>query len=229
MANNKVVYGDTVIMDITDTTAEAEDVVTGKAFYNNAGVRTVGTGSAKMDIVSNPTAGDVLTTDANGQAQDSGVGINSVALKSELPTIDQTFDGTSANAQSGVAIQSQVTNLQNQIDGLGEPFRLQDFTQQINLTIPHCNQDIPNTSIPNVDIDLNVIDPTGALNQSFAIAGLAKYEVYDATSGGNRINCWPVCSFSMNSQRVLRVRMMCAGTTGKTALRIAGALLLKHR
>ena len=150
-------------------------------------------------------------------------------MKSELPTIDQTFDGTSANAQSGIAIQTQVDDLQTQIDGLGEPFRLQDFTQQINLTIPHCNQDIPNTSIPNVDIDLDVIDPTGQLNQNFAIAGLAKYEVYDAASGGNRINCWPVCSFSMNSQRVLRVRMMCAGSTDKSARRISGALLLKHR
>ena len=182
-----------------------------------------------MDLVDNPTSGNLLTTDANGQAQDSGQALSGVALKSELPTIDQTFDGTSANAQSGAAIQPELTNLQTQIDGLGEPFRLQDFTQQINLTIPHCNQDIANTSIPNVDIDLDIIDPTGALNQDFAIAGLAKYEVYDATSGGNRLNCWPVCSFSMNGQRVLRVRMMVAGSTAKTARRISGALLLKHR
>ena len=228
MANNKVVYGDTTIMDITDTTASASDVAAGEVFYDRGGNRTVGTGNY-MDKVTNPTADDILVTDANGQAVDSGVDINDVAMAADIPTIDQTFDGTSANAQSGAAIQPELTNLQNQIDGLGEPFRLQDFTQQIDLTIPHCNQDIPNTSIPNVDIDLNVIDPTGALNQSFAIAGLAKYEVYDAASGGNRLNCWPVCSFSMNSQRVLRVRMMCAGSTGKSAKRISGALLLKHR
>ena len=228
MAINKVVYGGVVKMDITDTTAEASDVAAGEVFYNKAGERSVGTGNY-MDKVANPTNGNVLITDANGQAQDSGQALTGVALKSELPTIDQTYDGTSTNAQSGVAIQTQVDNLQTQIDGLGEPFRLQDFTQQINLTIPHCNQDIANTSIPNMDIDLDIIDPTGALNQSFAIAELAKYEVYDATSGGNRINCWPVCLFSMNGQRVLRIRMMCAGTTGKTARRIAGALLLKHR
>ena len=232
MANNenvnKVVYGDTTIMDITDTTAEASDVAAGEVFYTRSGARSVGTGNY-MDKVDNPTAGNLLTTDANGQAQDSGQALSGVALKSELPTIDQTFDGTSANAQSGAAIQPELTNLQTQIDGLGEPFRLQDFTQQINLTIPHCNQDIANTSIPNVDIDLDIIDPTGALNQDFAIAGLAKYEVYDATSGGNRLNCWPVCSFSMNGQRVLRVRMMVAGSTAKTARRISGALLLKHR
>ena len=120
-------------------------------------------------------------------------------------------------------------NLQYQIDGLGEPFRLQDYTQQVNISIPLVSEEIANTSIPNVDIDLDVIDPTGELNRNFAIAGIAKYEVYDAASGGNRINCFPVCSFSMNSQRVLRVRMMCAGTSRKTARRITGALLLKHR
>ena len=235
MANNqnvnKVEFGNDTIMDITDTTAQEADVAAGAVFYKASGARSVGTydGSDKMDLVDSPTAGNLLTTDANGQAQDSGQALSGVALKSELPTIDQTFDGTSANAQSGAAIQPELTNLQTQIDGLGEPFRLQDFTQQINLTIPHCNQDIANTSIPNVDIDLDIIDPTGALNQDFAIAGLAKYEVYDATSGGNRLNCWPVCSFSMNGQRVLRVRMMVAGSTAKTARRISGALLLKHR
>lgn len=228
MANNKVLFGDTVIMDITDTTAEASDVAAGEVFYNKAGVRSVGTGNY-MDKVSNPTADNILVTDANGQAIDSGQAISGVALKSELPTIDQTYDGTSANAQSGIAIETQVSNLQSQIDGLGEPFRLQDFTQQINVTFPCISEDIANTSIPNMDIDLDVIDPSGELNRNFAIASLAKYEVYNAASGGQRLNVVPVCQFSMNSQRVLRVRMMCAGTIRVTGLRISGALLLKHR
>ena len=84
MARNKVVYGDTVIMDITDTTAEAQDVAAGKVFYNNAGERSTGTGNY-MDKVSNPTADDILVTDANGQAIDSGVSINDVAMSSDLP------------------------------------------------------------------------------------------------------------------------------------------------
>lgn len=45
MANNKVIYGNEVIMDITDTTAEAADVAEGAVFYDKAGVRTVGIGS----------------------------------------------------------------------------------------------------------------------------------------------------------------------------------------
>ena len=84
MANNKVVYGNTTIMDITDTTAEPSDVAAGEVFYDRGGVRQVGTGNY-MDKVSNPTANDILITDGNGQAQDSGVDIGTVAMAADLP------------------------------------------------------------------------------------------------------------------------------------------------
>ena len=45
MAINKVVFGTTTLMDITDTTAVAADVAQGKYFYNAAGVKTLGTNS----------------------------------------------------------------------------------------------------------------------------------------------------------------------------------------
>ena len=90
MAKNKVVYGGTTIMDITDTTAEAADVADGKVFYGNDGVRTVGNGNY-MDKVSNPTADDILITDANGQAVDSGVDINDVAMSSDLRSHSLSF------------------------------------------------------------------------------------------------------------------------------------------
>lgn len=84
MANNKVVYGNTTIMDITDTTASASDVAAGEVFYDRGGNRTVGTGNY-MDKVANPTADDILVTDTNGQAIDSGVSINDVAMSADLP------------------------------------------------------------------------------------------------------------------------------------------------
>ena len=85
MANNKVVYGNTVIMDITDTTAEAADVAAGKDFYDRSGVKRRGTGNY-MDKVANPTADNVLITDADGQAQDSGVPIGGVVTTDDLAT-----------------------------------------------------------------------------------------------------------------------------------------------
>lgn len=45
MANNKVIFGDQTIMDISDTTATAEDVAEGQVFYDKSGNRTVGTGT----------------------------------------------------------------------------------------------------------------------------------------------------------------------------------------
>ena len=84
MANNKVIFGNTTIMDITDTTAEASDVANGEVFYNKSGVRTVGTGNY-MPVISNPQLDEILIDDGNGNAVDSGVDINDVALQSDLP------------------------------------------------------------------------------------------------------------------------------------------------
>lgn len=92
MANNRVELADgTVLMDISDTTAEASDVAAGKAFYSASGVRSLGTGNY-MNPVANPTANDVLVTDANGQAVDSGVSI------SDLGTVK------SVNGQTGTVV-----------------------------------------------------------------------------------------------------------------------------
>lgn len=46
MAINKVIYGNNTLIDISDTTAESNDVASGKYFYDKSGVRTLGTGSS---------------------------------------------------------------------------------------------------------------------------------------------------------------------------------------
>lgn len=43
MAVNKVIYGENTLIDITDTTAEASDVISGKYFYGADGVKMTGT------------------------------------------------------------------------------------------------------------------------------------------------------------------------------------------
>lgn len=153
--------------------------------------------------------------------------LNKLGAKQDTLTFDSSPTAGSSNPVTSDGIKTVTDDLQFQLDGLGEPFRLQDFSQSIGITIPSVMNDIANTSIPNIDIDLDVIDSSGKLNKDFAIAGLVKYEVTD--SSGNRLNVFPVCTFSMNTQRTLRVRMMCAGNTGKWAVKIQGALLLKHR
>lgn len=49
MAINKVQYGNTVLIDLTDTTAEASDVLAGKYFYGKDGVKTLGTATGGID------------------------------------------------------------------------------------------------------------------------------------------------------------------------------------
>ena len=103
MENNKVQLSNgTVLMDITDTTAETSDVASGEVFYNSRGVRSVGTGNS-MNKVSNPTANDVLVVDSTGQAIDSGVQISSLASASY---VDGKVSGL-ANASQSIAINSQ--------------------------------------------------------------------------------------------------------------------------
>lgn len=61
MAINKVIYGGTTLIDITDTTAAAADVQSGKYFYTNAGIKTQGTSTKDSDTTdADATAGDIL-------------------------------------------------------------------------------------------------------------------------------------------------------------------------
>lgn len=107
MANNKVIFGNTTIMDITDTTAEASDVANGEVFYNKSGVRTVGTGNY-MPVISNPQLDEILIDDGNGNAVDSGVDINDIALQTDLPeqATDSDLGLVKTNANQSITLNS---------------------------------------------------------------------------------------------------------------------------
>lgn len=117
----------------------------------------------------------------------------------------------------------------NEIDfavkGLGEPFRVKQWAaNNLNVSILPCTDDSANTSLAKMVFTID-----GQEGIDYQIVGMIAYEVFDAASGGNRINCWPVCQFTGNGQKELSVRWTCMGTTQKTAKRINAWVLLKHR
>lgn len=90
MAVNKVVYGNTPIMDITDTTAEQSDVMEGKYFYDKSGTRvagtaTVGVTDVEVDGVSVVDEDGVAGIDLSGKANTSHTHITSDIT--DFPTI----------------------------------------------------------------------------------------------------------------------------------------------
>lgn len=233
MANNKVIYGDTTIMDITDTTAEAETVASGEVFYSRSGVRTMGTlETAYIATYGLTTYSDLSAALSDGKA----VIVKAIPYGTDLITglVNVYSDSGSLIEVEGITTaQGDLWDIRITIDSSNvwtptfvsrDPFMLLDFQQQLNISIPSVMNDISNTAIPNVDVSIS-----DALGVDWAIASLAKYEVHDAASGGNRINVMPICMFSMNTQKTLRIRMMAAGPNSKTARRISGAMLLKHR
>ena len=73
MAINKVEYGNTTLIDLTNTTATAADVASGKYFYTNAGVRTQGTasgGGSGLTLLKTTSLGSLSTSSTS--ATDTG-------------------------------------------------------------------------------------------------------------------------------------------------------------
>lgn len=101
LQNNKVQLANGItVMDITDTTATPSDVAAGEVFYQANGARGIGTGNY-MDKVSDPTANEVLITDANGQAVGSGVLIGDVVQITDVAT-DSTLGLVKLNPNESV-------------------------------------------------------------------------------------------------------------------------------
>lgn len=103
MAVNKVVYNNNTVMDITDTTATADDVASGKYFYTNAGVKTQGTyvpsggGLAYADeLYSNDSVSITYTATSAGTAK-SITGISGLCT---YPFIVVIIENTNTTAGS---------------------------------------------------------------------------------------------------------------------------------
>ena len=161
--------------------------------------------------------------------------VQNKVIKQALDNINVTYDDTailnkigdldSLNTADKANLVSAINELKFGLDGLGEPFRVKQWASNaLNVEIPCCTEDIGNTSIPKMVYTID--DVEGA---DYQIVGMISYELFDAASGGQRINAWPVCQFTGNGQKELGVRWTCMGSTRKTAKRISAWVLLKHR
>lgn len=86
MANNKVVFGDTTVMDITDSTVTPETLKQGEIAYNSAGQRIVGTlvtiGHKILDAF-----GNLMTNRENLQFQGTYVSDDATNNKTVVPIV----------------------------------------------------------------------------------------------------------------------------------------------
>lgn len=203
------------------------NITTGKILYDDEYKNTViqDTGSG-VDI--GIVKVDNNTLNINETAPDSR-GQTQTIYNMNLPTkgyVDgQMGDLTALTTTAQTDLVSAVNEVKSGLDNLGEPFRVKQWTSTtLDVAIPYCTEDIGNTNIPKMVFTID--DTEGA---DYQIVGMISYELFDAASGGNRINAWPVCQFTGNGQKELGVRWMCGGTTRKTAKRISAWVLLKHR
>lgn len=94
MAINKVIYGDTTLMDISDTTADTSDVMEGKYFYNASGIKVQGSASAGVvDVEVDGTS----VVDGNGVAE---VDLSGKADASHTHTVSDVTDFPSIPANT---------------------------------------------------------------------------------------------------------------------------------
>ena len=94
MAINKVIYGGNTLIDITDTTATAESVLVGSAFYGRDGVKTNGACTYNADTSdATAVAADILsgsTAYVNGN-KITGTMVNNGAVTGTITTKAQQY------------------------------------------------------------------------------------------------------------------------------------------
>lgn len=115
---NKVVYGNQVLIDLTDTTATAEDVVSGKYFYAASGKKTLGT-----KVAGNPMT-VVETPDSHGGTV---VTITGDEVKLQFKTITPTKSSQTVQPDTGYTGFAAVT-----VDAIPAKYIEPTGTKQIN-------------------------------------------------------------------------------------------------
>lgn len=130
MAKNKIIYGGTVLIDLTDATAVAADVASGKYFYGSDGVKTAGISTKDSDttdataksaeILSGKTA-YVNKNKITGEMTNNGGVSGTISAKTEQYTIPQGFHDGSGKVSIASTEQSKIIaeNIKNGVTILG--------------------------------------------------------------------------------------------------------------
>ena len=213
MENNKVVLSTgEVVMDITDTTATENDVLSGKTFYKANGTRSTGA------VVTTPVDEHYGASSTNAQA---GTAVaEAIATKQDSLSKDTTNPDYYVNAGIGADTVQLATKAY--VDSK-DPFMLLDFSQSVSGTLLPVTSDTAISGASTGRIDITVPEQ---YQDEWAIASIAKWEI---KNGSTRVDAFPMYSFSMNGQKTMRVGYRTSGTTNKSFTTIAGAMLLKHR
>lgn len=130
MAINKVIYGGNVLIDITDTTAVAADVLSGKYYYGRDGVKTQGTCTYNADTSdATALAADILygsTAYVNGNKitgtmPNNGAVTGTITTKAQQYTIPAGYHDGSGKVSIATAEQNKIiaSNIKSGITILG--------------------------------------------------------------------------------------------------------------
>lgn len=130
MAINKVIYGGTTLMDITDTTAEASNVDSSVYFYTNAGVKTQGASTKDSDTTdANASASEILATRTayvnknkiTGSMPNNGAVSGTISTKAGTYTVPLGYHDGSGSVGISTTEQNKIiaSNIKNGITILG--------------------------------------------------------------------------------------------------------------
>lgn len=130
MAINKVIYGGNTLIDLTDTSAVATDVLSGKYFYGRDGVKTEGTCTYNADTSdATAVAADILSGSSayvngnkiNGTMVNNGAVTGTITTKAQQYTIPVGYHDGSGKVSIATAEQNKIiaSNIKSGITILG--------------------------------------------------------------------------------------------------------------
>lgn len=130
MAKNKIIFGGNVLIDLTDATAVASDVASGKYFYGNDGVKTEGTSTKDSDTTdANAAAAEILSgktayvnkNKITGSMTNNGAVTGTISTKAGQYTVPQGFHDGSGKVGIATTEQNKIiaSNIKSGITILG--------------------------------------------------------------------------------------------------------------